>query len=113
MPSLKSCIGNNEHISLDDVCFLITTTIEYDELMQEIETEIERQIFCTLSNVSRQEFSVSMQAGLKASKVIIVDHDEYDGESKVRYDGQSYSVYRTFVRTDGYIELYCEVRIGV
>jgi SPP1 family predicted phage head-tail adaptor len=112
MPSLKQTMHTGEYISLDDVCFLVSVEITKDELMQEIEKETERQIFCTLSNISRQEFSVSMKAGLKASKVIIVDYDEYDGEEKVKYDGHAYSIYRTFVRKDGYIELYCEERVG-
>jgi hypothetical protein len=95
------------------VCFLISPTITKDALKQEIKTDgIPRQVFCSTTNISRQEFNVSMQAGLKAEKVIIIDHDEYDGEEKLKYANKNYSVYRTFVRPDNFIELYCEVRIG-
>lgn len=112
MPSLKQSIGNDQHISLDDVCFLIPTIITQDALKQDIEAEIERQIFCSTTNISRQEFNVSSQAGLKADKVFIVDPDEYDGEAKIKYAGKKYSVYRTFVRPDNYVELYSEVRLS-
>lgn len=112
LPSLKQPIGNNEYISLDDVCFLISTTITKDSLKQDIETQVERQVFCSTTSINRQEFSVSFQAGLKAEKVFVVDHDEYDGQERLRYSDKNYNIYRTFVRPDNNIELYGEVRIG-
>lgn len=112
MPSLKQSIGNNKHASKDDVCFLMSTTIEHDELLQEIEVETERQVFCDRLSIGQKEFSVSMQSGLKAQITIVLDHDEYDYESKLKYRDKVYSIYRTFVRADGDIELYCEVRVG-
>lgn len=113
MPSLKSTMGNSKHISLDDVCFLISVTYEEDELAQQIEVETERQIFCTTTSVTRQEFATAGQLGLKSAKTIIVDADEYDGESLLKYNAQKYSVYRDYRREDGFTELHVEVKIGV
>ncbi|RKJ32005.1 hypothetical protein D7X33_39915 [Butyricicoccus sp. 1XD8-22] len=112
MPSLKQSIGDNQHISLDDVCFLISTTIIYDDLMQPIEMELPELVYCSPLNIGQKEFGVTMQNGLKAEKVFVIDYDEYDGESKLEYNRVKYNIYRTFVRKDGYIELYCEVRVG-
>lgn len=112
MSSLKQSIGNKKHASKDDVCFLISTTITKDELLQEIKTDVERQVFCDRLSVGQKEFAVSMQNNLKPEMTIVMDHDEYDYESKLRYRDKSYSIYRTFVRDDGDIELYCEVRVG-
>lgn len=113
MPSLKQSIGNNQHASKDDVCFLIPTTIEEDELSQEIVVDGQpRQVFCDRLSIGQKEFTVTMQNGLKAEMTIVMDHDEYDGEEKLKYRDKTYSVYRTFVRGDGDIELYCEVRVG-
>lgn len=112
MPSLKPSIGNNEHISLDDVCFLISKTYIEDDIGQEIEVPVERQVFCSEIGVSRQEFSVAGQLGLKSKKTIVVDSDEYDQEATLMFEETRYSVYRDFRRPDGYTELYCEVRAG-
>ena len=112
MPSLKQSIGNKKYVSKDDVCFLMSTTIARDELLQEIEVEKERQVFCDRLSIEQKEFTGSMQNGLKAEMTIILDHDEYDYEQKLKYRDKVYSIYRTFVRSDGDIELYCDVRVG-
>jgi SPP1 family predicted phage head-tail adaptor len=113
MPSLKSSIGNSKHISLDDVCFLLSvTSTEDDELNQPINTKTPRQIFCSKLNINRAEFSAAGQLGHKPKILLIVDSDEYDDENSLTYESTSYRVYKVFMRTDGFTELYCEVNIG-
>ena len=113
MPSLKNTVQSGENVSKDDVCFLMSSTIIVDEILQEIEVTLPELVYCATSSIGQREFSASMQAGLKAERTIIIDHDEYDGQKEVEYNRKKYSVYRTFVRDDGNIELYCEVRTGV
>lgn len=112
MPSIKPTTGSKKHISLDDVCFLVSRTFEQDELGQEIPINSERQVFCSSLSITRAEFSLAGQLGLKPNITIVVDHDEYDEEETVKWHDKTYSVYKNFVRNDGYIELYCEVRAG-
>ncbi|WP_025115354.1 hypothetical protein [Lysinibacillus fusiformis] len=112
MPSIKQSIGRGKNYSKDNICFLISSKITVDELFQQIEITVPEMVYCAVSSIGQNEFSVSMQNGLKARLTIIVDYDEYDGETQVEYNRQVYSVYRTFVRDDGDIELYCEVKIG-
>lgn len=113
MPSLKNTVQNGENVSKDDVCFLMSSTIIVDELLQETEVTLPELVYCATSSIGQREFSASIQAGLKAERTIIIDHEEYDGQKEVEYNRKMYSVYRTFVRDDGNIELYCEVRSGV
>lgn len=114
MPSLKSSIGNAKRISLDDVCFLISiTAATKDELGQPIETETERQIFCSKLSITRAEFSTAGQLGHKPQIMFIVDSDEYDNELSLVYESKKYSIYKSFLRNDGYTEVYCEVKAGV
>lgn len=112
MPSLKQSQNNGEHISLDDVCFLMSETIIVDELQQEIITYLPELVYCSKLSIGQGEYSVTVQNGLKAKFTLVIDYDEYDGEKEVEYERKLYSVYRTFVRKDGYIELYCEERVG-
>ncbi len=108
MPSLKSNIGRKEYISLDDVCSLISVTSINDDLGQPIETETERQIFCSKLRVSRAEFTAAGQLDHKPQMTIVVDSDEYDHEEVLTYNGKKYSIYRTYMRVDGFTELFCE-----
>ena len=112
MPSLKPTTQSGEYVSKDDVCFLMTTTIILDELLQEIEVKLPEMVYCATSSIGQREFSTTMQSGLKAELTILIDHDEYDGQKEVEYNRKMYSIYRTFVRDDGDVELYCEVRVG-
>ncbi len=120
MPSLKSSLGNSNNISLDDVCSLISLSVTEDDLGQDIETEIPRQIFCSKLSINRAEFLAAGQLGLKPQMTILVDSDEYDGEKSLRYeengelteDSPKYEIYRDYRRSDGFTELYCEVRTG-
>jgi SPP1 family predicted phage head-tail adaptor len=113
MPSLKSRIGNKEHISLDDVCFLLSVTSSEDELGQQIVTEtISALVYCSKLSVSRAEFYAAGQLDYKPALLLVVDSDEYDGENKLEYDRVTYSIYKDFIRPDGLTELYCEVKAG-
>ncbi|EOP94831.1 hypothetical protein IGM_01263 [Bacillus cereus HuB4-4] len=113
MPSLKSSVGNSKRISLDDVCFLISVETEKDELGQVIGTnKTERQIFCSELSITQSEFYSAGQLNRKPQIMIVVDSDEYDGEEKIKHEKKEYSIYRTFMRTDGFTELYCEVKTG-
>ena len=112
MPSLKPTPQSGQNVSKDDVCFFMTTTTTLDDLLQEIEIQTPEMVYCATSSIGQREFSATMQNGLKAQLTIIINHDEYDGQREVEYNRVMYSIYRTFVRDDGDIELYCEVRVG-
>lgn len=112
MPSIKSTIGNPKHISLDDVCSLVSVTYVEDELGQEEAVETQRQIFCSKLSILRQEFAAAGQQGLKPQMMIVVDSDEYDKEEAIVYEDKKYLIYKDFMRSDGYTELYCGVKSG-
>ena len=109
MPSLKSSIGNNQFISLDDTCNLISITSTKDDLGQPIITEKPFMIFCSKLSITRQEFNVAGQQGHKPEMMLVVDSDTYDQERKVEYQEKKFDIYKTFARSDGFTELYCEV----
>lgn len=114
MPSLKSNVRDGVNISLDDICNLITVETELDELGQPVGTnEVSRQVFCSRKSVSRAEYAAAGQNGLKPDLVLVVDSDEYDDEDTVSYGDKKLHVYRTYLRQDGFTELYCEVVSGV
>jgi len=112
MTPYKQSLGNARYISLDDVCFLVSTEIVKDELHQDIEVEVEREVFCSVLNINQYEYASAIAAGRKPKNTFVVNYEDYNDENKIKYNNQSYTIYRTFVRADGYIECHCEVRIG-
>ena len=87
---------------LDGVCTLIGDgEITLDEYLNEVPTETEREVFCRVSSTFRNEFYQAATAGLRPEWTIrLSDFAEYQGEQKVRYNGEVYSVLRTY-RDDG------------
>jgi|SRR3954453_7660857 SPP1 family predicted phage head-tail adaptor len=113
MPSLKSSIGNRQEVSLDDVCYLLSITSEPDELGQPIKTEKSFMVFCSKISITRAEFNAAGQLGHKPDMMLLVDADAYDKEQYLKYNEKKYSIYKSYQRFDGFIELYCEVKTGV
>ena len=112
MPQLRQAVGSYQNISLDDVCSLITTTYTMDALNQQKATTTERQVFCMPSSVNRAEFFAAGKNGHKPQMIIYIHGEEYDHQEELKYRNDVYKIYRSFLRTDGYIELSCEKRVG-
>ncbi|MDO5559417.1 MAG: phage head closure protein [Oscillospiraceae bacterium] len=102
-------------MSFDDVCTLVSTTIETDEIGQEIKSAgALTEIFCKEKSASGNEFYRAASNDIKAEKVIETDKENYSGQQLLIYEGIKYSIYRTYVRAeDGVIELYCTQKAGV
>jgi hypothetical protein len=112
MPSFKSAIGNPSNISLDDVCTLLSITTTKDDLGQSEPLEKPYLVFCSKLSITRAEFNTAGILGFKPDIMFVVDSDSYDQEKLLDYQNKRYSIYKTFQRTDGFTELYCEVKTG-
>ena len=93
----------------DDVIELIGVTYEKDSIEQEIEIEMPRQVFCKRQSMPQSEFFQAGNQGIKASSKFIVNLWDYNDETKVRYNGRIFHVYRTYELAD-YVELFVEVK---
>ena len=75
--------------------------------------EVRRQIFCQVDSVSRAEFFSAGQIGLKPEYRFTVFFGDYDDEELVEYNGQVYSVYRTYHARKDELELYVTRKEGI
>lgn len=112
MRSFKQAIGDPSKISLDDVCYLLSITTTKDELGQFKPSEKPYMVFCSKLSITRAEFNTAGILGFKPDMMLIVDADSYQEEKLLEYGKKKYSIYKTFQRKDGFIELYCEVKTG-
>lgn len=110
MPSLKSSIGKRDHVSLDDVCTLLSVDVIQDKIGQFEKIEKPYLVFCSKMSITRAEFSAAGQVGHKPEIMLVVDSDSYDGERYLEYQNRKYSIYKAFPRVDSFTELYCEVK---
>ena len=94
-----------------DVIELVGYTITLDELFQEIKEPYLKQVFANKRSVSQSEFFNAGQNGLKPQYRFDIRLSEYSGENSLKFEGKTYSIYRTYENGEN-IELYCEVRAG-
>lgn len=71
-----------------------------------------RQVYCQVDSVTASEFFEGGRNGLNPSYRMIVFFADYEGESMLEYNGNTYSIYRTYHRRDDMMELYVERKGG-
>ncbi len=91
---------------------LISVSYTQDSIGQQTELKTFRRVYAKLKSVPQSEFFSAGQSSIKPSGVFIVRTAEYKGETKLKYNGLIYSIYRTYNTTNEMTELYCEVRKG-
>lgn len=91
---------------------LIANAYTSDDIGQLIPTGSNKDVFAIIRSASQSEFFNAGENGLKPDKVFDVLMTEYEGQMRVKYGDDYYSVYRSYVREDGRVELYTEKRVG-
>lgn len=94
--------------TFDHEITLINNVTNYDELGNPIQTEDRLTVLCGIHSVGRNEFYSASNQGMKPSKTFVIHAFEYNGSSRVEYEGERYRVIRTYEGDDGELELTCE-----
>lgn len=101
---------------MDDVCRLIKEELTYDAYGRPVTVKTTREVFCKVGGITRSEFYAAAAAGITPEITITLsDFMDYEGEKLVEYDGQIYSIIRTYQnsdRTGNAIELIVERKVG-
>ena len=92
---------------MNEVLTLINVSYTTDEIGNDRESTVETDVFCEVTSASRAEFFSAAQAGLRPEYKFKIWAHEYGGQTKVRYDGREFEIYRTFKLHDT-IELYAK-----
>jgi len=83
-----------------------------DDIGNEIPSdEVPRKVLCKVESVGRNEFYSAASSDLRPEIVFTIHKYEYENERKVKFEGQKYSVIRTYAQGIEEIELTCE-RVG-
>jgi len=65
-----------------------------------------------MQSITGNESANARTTGIKPACVFVMWAEEYAGQRDVTHNGRKMTVYRTFERPDGKIELYAEKRAG-
>lgn len=91
---------------------LLTSTYTQDGIGQWTEEQTKTEVFAIVSSVSMSEFYQAGMQGFKPEYRMEVWMTEYNGQENLEYNGKTYTIYRSYVRNDGRIELYVTERKG-
>lgn len=91
---------------------LVSKTYSQDEIGNTTSVDVEKEIWANVRSVYSSEFANAGELGIKAALIFSLWENDYSGEELISYNSNNYSVYRTYVRSDGRIELYTEKKVG-
>lgn len=91
---------------------LLSTTKEQNAYGVWVESPTSRMVFCQVDSVTRAEFFDGGRNGLNPEYRMTMFFGDYNGEKLLSYNGQTYSVYRTYQGKNDTIELYVERKGG-
>ena len=95
-----------------DIIKLISMNRTQDEYGRWVATPTAKEVFCQVDSITRAEFFDGGRNGLNPEFKFTMFFGDYNGESVVEYAGNTYSVYRTYLRRTDIIELYVERKGG-
>lgn len=91
---------------------LISLTVTYDAMGVMTKSETPTEIYGNFQSVSAQEFFRGGEIGIKPEFIIKVWENEYSGQVLLEYNNERYVIYRTYLASDGRVELYCQKDVG-
>lgn len=91
---------------------LLSTTKAQDAYGVWVESPTSRMVFCQVDSVTRAEFFDGGRNGLNPEYRMTMFFGDYNGEKLLSYNGQTYSVYRTYQGKNDTIEIYVERKGG-
>lgn len=99
-------------MNLSEKIALVSIEYEQNDLGDWEEVRTEKEIFGRIESVSMSEFFEAGRQGFKPDLKITIWMTEYSGQELLVYNDKTYSIYRTFRRDDGRIELYVNEKKG-
>lgn len=98
---------------MDGTVILVGQTYTKDSIGQQIATETQTEVLCTVQSVTRQEWRSAGQNGIPAELVIVTAAVNYSGERIAIINGNRRAIYRAYQPPDSDdIELYLQAEVG-
>ena len=92
--------------------YLVDQTFSEDDAAIISEAVTERMVFADVTSVSLTEWTEGARNGLNPELRFTMFYPDYSGEQILKYNGDYFSIYRTYIGRNDKIDLYCERRSG-
>lgn len=92
----------------DKLATLVKVEKTDDEDGYKTEKETRREVFVNKKSATRSEFYTAKQAGDKIALVLEVHGVDYEGETRIEFEGKPYDLVRDYTRAGEIIELNCK-----
>ena len=96
-----------------DIIYLVEYNQEKDSLGIWHKNTIKNKVFCQVVSVNQTEWYEGSRKGLNPQYRFTVFRYDYKGQERVEYNGEIYTIYRTYVDRNETIDLYTELKKGV
>lgn len=91
---------------------LIAETLTLDRIGNTVPGDpVKTEVWADVRSIYRAEFAAAGAAGLKPSLMAVVHASDYGGQTRLRWEGLTLEVYRTYRRGD-VVELYATEKRG-
>jgi len=91
-----------------DVVKLISITVTENDMGDIIETPVEREVFADKQSIRQSEFYQAAATGLRPELMFVVRTIEYNGETRLKYNGKIYDIIRIYDKDGELTELVCQ-----
>ena len=91
-----------------EVINLVSITIVENDMGDQIETPVKRQVFADKKSVRQNEFYQAAATGLKPELMFVIRTIEYGQEPKLEYNSKTYTIIRAYEKDDEFVELVCQ-----
>ena len=102
-------------MDLSNELTLVSYTYQKDSKGVDRPVPVERTVFCGVESVSASEFFAAAAAGMKPELRFTMFRFDYEPtcEEECIFEGQYYSIYRSYRVKNDQIELYAQKKVGV
>jgi len=91
-----------------EVINLISITIVENDMGDQVETPVKRQVFADKKSVRQNEFYQAQSTGLRADLMFVIRTIEYEQEPKLEYNSKTYTIIRAYDKDGELTELICQ-----
>lgn len=92
----------------EDIAYLISEVETTNDLGDTVLTPTDRLVYVNRSSVRQSEFYQAQAVGLRPEYMFEMRVSDYQDEPKIKYDGKTYDIIRTFEKNKDFIELIAQ-----
>jgi SPP1 family predicted phage head-tail adaptor len=92
----------------EDIAYLVSEVETTNDLGDTVLTPTDRLVYVNRSSVRQSEFYQAQAVGLRPELMFEMRRSDYQDEPKIKYDGKTYDIIRTYEKNKDFIELIAQ-----